>query len=127
MRTIMLAEDHDEMRELLQELLMREKDWNIAAMPNGAALLNTAATVIPDMVLLDIAMPGIDGLETYRVLRAREETRNVPVLFVTANPGRLSEIALQGPCKTLVKPFAIADLFAQVTALLEGSTRLVHG
>jgi CheY-like chemotaxis protein len=127
MHTILLAEDHDEMRELLHDILTLEGGWNVAAMPSGNALLHTAASVIPDIVLLDIAMPGIDGLETYRVLRARAETRRVPVLFVTANAGRLSGIMLQGPCETLEKPFAIADLVARVTALLDGSAPVQHG
>jgi DNA-binding response OmpR family regulator len=127
MHMIMLAEDHDDMRELLHDVLSLETGWNVAAMPSGLALLNTAASVIPDIVLLDIAMPGIDGIETYRVLREREETRTVPILFVTANAARLSGVAFQGPCETLEKPFAIADLVARVTALLDGSAPVQHG
>jgi DNA-binding response OmpR family regulator len=115
---IMLAEDHDETRELLHDVLALDEHWNVAAMPNGSALLRTAGSVLPDLVLLDIAMPGIDGLETYRVLRESEETRDVPILFVTANPHRLAGIALQGPCETLVKPFDLEDFIARVTALL---------
>jgi DNA-binding response OmpR family regulator len=115
---IMLAEDHDETRELLCDVLSLEAEWAVAAMASGVALLRTAASVIPDVVLLDIAMPGIDGLETYRVLREREETRDVPVLFVTANAHRLSGAALHGEYEVLMKPFAVEELVAQVAALL---------
>jgi DNA-binding response OmpR family regulator len=118
MHTIMLAEDHDDTRELLHDVLTLEAEWNVAAMPSGSALLNTAASVVPDLVMLDISMPGIDGLETYRELREREEMRDVPVLFVTANPHRLAGMALRGPFEMLVKPFTVDALIAQVSALL---------
>jgi CheY-like chemotaxis protein len=124
MYTIMLAEDHDEMRELLHDVLTLGGDWNVAAMPSGSALLKTAESVLPDMVLLDIAMPGIDGIETYQILRDREETRTVPILFVTANPGRLVGMSLQGPCET---PFEIGDLVARVAALLDDIQQVQHG
>lgn len=123
MYTLLLAEDQDEMRELLRDALLLQGEWNVAAMPSGFALLDTAASVIPDVVLLDIAMPGIDGLATYRALRERAELRDVPVLFVTANPQRLDGVALRGPHDLLVKPFTLEDLAARVTALASRTPR----
>jgi two-component system, sensor histidine kinase and response regulator len=121
MHTIMLAEDDPAMRELLHVVLAQEENLNVAAMPSGAELLRTASSVLPDLVLLDLTMSGIDGLETYRVLRGQEETRSVPILFVTANPYRLAGIELQGPCDTLVKPFELPEFVSRVRALLTAS------
>src|SRR5258708_7603550 len=121
MHTIMLAEDDPAMRELLHVVLTQDENLNVAAMPSGAELPRTASSVLPDLVLLDLTMPGIDGLETYRVLRGQEETRSIPILFVTANPHRLSGIELQGPCDTLVKPFELPEFVSRVRALLSAS------
>ena len=121
-QTILVAEDNNTTRVLLHDVLQLEAEWNVAAMPNGSALLRTTLSLVPDLVILDIAMPDLDGLETYELLRQREATHDVPVLFVTANPSRLNGASLTGNYDTLTKPFAVDELVARVVMLL-GSKR----
>jgi CheY-like chemotaxis protein len=82
-------------------------------------LLETAGKIAPDLVLLDVRMPGIDGLETYRMLRQQSVTRDIPVLFVTVDIPRVKQATLPGRHGCLAKPFKLDELLEQVTALLE--------
>jgi CheY-like chemotaxis protein len=126
MHTILVAEDHEETRELFREVLNLEAEWNVAAMPSGTALLKTAWSLLPDLVILDVSMPGLDGLATHELLRQRPATRDVPILFVTANPARLCGVPLRGRCDTLVKPFGMDEFVAHVSVLLGCSLPTLH-
>jgi CheY-like chemotaxis protein len=70
-------------------------------------------------VLLDVFMPGIDGLETYRLLREDSVTRDVPVLFVTVDTPRVKQATLPGRHGYLAKPFKLDELLEKVTTLLQ--------
>jgi CheY-like chemotaxis protein len=121
MQLILVADDDMEVRNLLHEMLILEYDWAVTTVPDGPALLETAGKIAPDLVLLDVRMPGIDGLETYRLLREDAVTRDIPVLFVTVDVPRIRQATLPGRYRYLAKPFKLDELLEQVTALLEES------
>ena len=118
MKIIVAAEDDGPIRQILVEALSEATGWNVTAVADGATLLETVGSVHPDLVLLDVSLPGIDGIAAYRMMREREGMGDVPVLFVTANPERVRRADLAGKVATIAKPFRIDALIARVAELL---------
>ncbi|TDI91325.1 MAG: response regulator [Chloroflexi bacterium] len=87
MPTILVVDDHEEIREALAEIL-EEEGHEVLQAVDGLDALEVVAATPPDVILLDIAMPGIDGLETLRRLKEKPESANLPVIMVTAQGDR---------------------------------------
>ncbi|MDG0865908.1 response regulator [Candidatus Lucifugimonas marina] len=87
MPTILVVDDHEEIREALAEIL-EEEGHKILQAADGLQALEVVASSRPDVILLDIAMPGMDGLETLRRLKDQPESSNLPVIMVTAQGDR---------------------------------------
>ncbi len=122
---ILLADDNADMRRYIERLLGQR--YQVAAVPDGLAALAAARAALPDLVLCDVMMPGLDGFELLRELRADERTREVPVIMLSARAGAEARIEglESGAEDYLVKPFAARELLARVSAHLELS-RLRH-
>jgi two-component system phosphate regulon response regulator PhoB len=117
---IVLAEDDEDVRALA-ELVLRREGFDVTAVADGQAALDAAAERIPAVAVLDVSMPGVDGLEAARRLRERPETREVPIMLLTA---RVTEADRErgreaGADAQLDKPFSPAVLAERVRALLE--------
>jgi DNA-binding response OmpR family regulator len=121
MYTILAADDAEDVRALLRASLEFDEDLNAAIMPSAVALLNTAASVLPDLVILDVAMPELTGLEAFMLLREVHKTQHVPVLFLTAYPSAVTKQMLTDRCAVLAKPFALEDLLSLVRKLLQNT------
>jgi two-component system response regulator MprA len=114
---ILVVDDERPVRDGLDRVL-RAEGYEVALAADGEAALDAHASSAADAVLLDVAMPGIDGLEVCRRLRAAGD--QVPVLMLTAR-GAISERVSgldAGADDYLVKPFAIDELRARLRALL---------
>ncbi len=87
----------------------------------GAECLRAARASHPDAILLDLFMPGIDGLEVLRCLRADPDTADLPVMLLTGLPTgeTLAEARAGGADDVLFKPFMVADLLERVRRLLD--------
>lgn len=123
--TILLVEDDKNILELLQYNLSREGYRTIAA-PTGEEALKTASAELPSLVILDLMLPGIDGLEVCRTLKQGEKTRSLPILMLTAK-GEDSDIILGlelGAEDYMVKPFSPKVLLARIRAILRRSRKL---
>lgn len=83
MKTLALVEDNKDNRLLIQAFLAEK--YAIVEYENGPSALEGIAASVPDLVLLDISLPGMDGLEILRRLRAEERFRNLPVVALTAH------------------------------------------
>jgi DNA-binding response OmpR family regulator len=118
MYTILVADDDETMRDLLRLALGFEDDWDVTVMSGAMELLETASTVIPDLVILDVAMPSLNGLDAFALLRTVHSTQCVPVLFLTADRDRVAKTMLNTRCAVLAKPFALDDLFSLIRRLL---------
>lgn len=81
---VLVVDDIAENRRILTQTLESE-GYRVSAAPNGEVALKIAERDVPDLILLDLLMPGINGFETCRRLKAAEATRDVPVIFITAN------------------------------------------
>ncbi len=116
-----MVDDDAAVRESLERSL-RFEGYEVRTAPDGVAALEVVARDQPDIVVLDVMMPRMDGLETCRRLRARGD--EVPVLMLTARDGladRVSGLDV-GADDYLVKPFALEELFARLRALIRRST-----
>ncbi|MCC2671591.1 MAG: domain S-box, partial [Armatimonadetes bacterium] len=81
--TALVVEDDPSSRELLRRMLEKE-GWGVTEAENGRQALTSVTETVPDLILLDLLMPEMDGFEFIRELRARKEWRSVPVIVVTA-------------------------------------------
>jgi len=116
-RRILVAEDQADIRELLV-MNLQQSGYAVRAVHDGAAALAAEAADPSDLLVLDLMMPGLDGLEVCKGLRARE--RDTPILMLTARSTELDRVlGLElGADDYLTKPFSMAELLARVKALL---------
>lgn len=117
MKAILVVEDDRATRALLKDALSETDGWVVTAVEDGAHALETMNNVQPHLIVLDVNMPGIDGLELYRLLRERDGLAEVPVLFVTAAP-RETINQLDGAYRHLPKPFDVDELVAHAAELM---------
>lgn len=106
---VLVVDDEDEVRQVLQEFLVA-KGYEVHAAGSGLEALNALNTFRPDVVLLDVSMPQMDGLETLQRIVAREPT--LPVIMVTANAdiGITSKLLALGAADYIPKPFDLEYL-----------------
>ncbi len=116
---ILVVEDDREMRSLLMRGLAYE-GYQVESVATGEEAVEKSASAVPDLVVLDLMLPGIDGLEVCRRLRAFD---GVPVLMLTARRTLADKVAgfESGADDYLVKPFALEELLVRVKALLRRS------
>jgi len=117
--TVLLVDDEASNLRLLQTLLNAEGYATLTAM-SGVAALTLATDLQPDIILLDVMMQEMDGFEVARQLKAKADTRNIPIIMVTALDDRRSKLkALKmGAEEFLVKPVDRAELSVRVKNLL---------
>src|SRR5450631_644412 len=115
--SILVAEDQTDIRDLLV-MNLRGAGYTVDAVADGAAALASQAERASDLLVLDLMMPGLDGLEVCKALRARG--RSTPILMLTAKSTELDRVlGLElGADDYLTKPFSLAELLARVKALL---------
>ena len=111
---ILLADDNADMRDYVTRLL--EDRWTVEVVADGEAALARARAALPDLILSDIMMPGLDGYQLLQALRADELTRDIPVIFLSARAGDEARIEglSAGADDYLIKPFSARELLARV-------------
>jgi DNA-binding response OmpR family regulator len=121
-RRILLVEDEANILEAIGFILSRD-GWDVLGHGKGDTALAEIARVAPDLVILDMMLPGRSGLDILRDLRAQPETRDLPVLMLTAKGQARDrdEAMAAGADAFLVKPFSNATLLAEVRRLALGA------
>lgn len=116
---ILLVEDEADLADLVAYNL-RRVGYEVEAVRDGAAALDSAATNPPDLVLLDLMIPQISGLQVAAELRARPRTGAVPIVMMTAKAADADQVGglRAGADDYITKPFSIAVLLARVDAVL---------
>jgi DNA-binding response OmpR family regulator len=124
---VLVVEDERDIVDLVRYHLEKE-GLGVVHAPDGATALRLIRAEPPDLVLLDLMLPGFDGLEVCRRLRAEPVTRRLPILMLTAKADEVDRVVgLEvGADDYVVKPFSPRELVARVKALLrrvQGDTR----
>lgn len=121
-KKLLLIDDDDDIREVAKMTLETMADFEVITAPNGLAGLAEAEARKPDAILLDLMMPGIDGITTYQRLQESETTRSIPVIFMTAKvqAADRKQLADLGGRGVIAKPFDPMTLSDEVNALLNG-------
>lgn len=120
---ILIIEDEDDIRELVKYNLQRE-NFGVLEAESGEAGLALIERMTPDLILLDLMLPGKDGLEICRILKRDMKTQNIPIVMMTAR-GEESDIITGlelGAEDYIVKPFSPKVLGARVKAVLRRKT-----
>ena len=121
MRYVLIAEDDPDIAELLRQVLVDRLDVATENVANGALVMDSLVARRPDLLILDIEMPGLNGLDVFDLVRNERHWQGVPILFLTALPERASTAnAPTGVHEILGKPFDIDELLAVVDRLLAG-------
>jgi two-component system sensor histidine kinase/response regulator len=117
---IMIVDDTPENLQLL-ETFLRDLDYQVFALPNGEMALRAAAKEKPDLILLDILMPGLDGYEVCRRLKADPHLADIPVIFLSALDEAWDKVrAFQvGGVDYLAKPIQMEEMRARITTHLQ--------
>src|SRR5918993_4498933 len=115
MKTVLVVDDEPVLRAIMREIL-NEEGYTVIEATDGRVMLEILARERPDLVLMDVMMPGVDGREAYRQLRSRPEHRDVPVVMMSAaiQPHGLDP-SIAG---YMAKPFDITELVDLVASLI---------
>ena len=121
---IVVVEDEADIREILEYTLDRE-GFQVVSAADGKEGLEAARKTLPDLVLLDLMLPGMDGLEVCRRLKSDEDMQEIAVLMLTAK-GEESDVVLGlglGADDYVQKPFSPKELVARIKAVLRRTSR----
>jgi DNA-binding response OmpR family regulator len=123
--TILVADDDPQILTMLG-IRLSKKGYQVLEAADGLQTLSKARQHKPDLVLLDVMMPGKNGWEVAKELRADEELRNVGIVMLTAIGERVNEMTspLYGADAYVDKPFDFADLEAKIKKVLEDRSKL---
>jgi DNA-binding response OmpR family regulator len=117
---ILVVDDEPVIRDFLQAVLT-EEGYTVLQAPDGRAALPLAVSEQPDLILMDIMMPHLNGIDACRRLRETPATRHIPVLILTAynTHDRLEESIIAGADDFLGKPIDVVELRIRVRAILK--------
>ncbi len=119
---ILVVDDLPELLELYR-IIFRRVNYEVYTVTHGQTALQYAAQHPFDVILLDVMMPGLNGYEVCRQLKAEERTRHVPVILISASgDGQVLQLAqAAGATAFLRKPFSPVELLTKVKAILESA------
>ena len=125
-KKILIVDDEPDILEFLQYNLKKE-GYQVVTANDGRQAIGVAEREKPDLIILDIMMPELDGVETCRILRSRKEFMNTPVAFLTARDEDFSQIAALdvGGDDYITKPIKPRVLISRINALLRRASRLL--
>ena len=116
---ILVVDDYQDAREMYAEYL-QYSGFRVAEAKNGNEAVAQARSLKPDLILMDLSLPGMDGWEATRVLKADDETRHIPIVALTGHAlAGASEGARKAGCDSFVtKPCLPDDLVVEVRRML---------
>jgi DNA-binding response OmpR family regulator len=114
-KKILVVDDEDDILQFL-ELVLREKGYDVVTAASGQEALTRAQIEKPDLVLLDIMMPQMDGWEVLKLLRVDDETADIPVAMLSARTEAKDRVQglQEGAIDYICKPFALQELLEKI-------------
>ncbi|HEX9979094.1 MAG TPA: PAS domain S-box protein [Flavobacterium sp.] len=124
--TILIADDNADMRDYIMSLL--HKKFNVITAVNGRDALEKIKQERPSLILSDVMMPEMDGIELLKIVKEQPETSDIPIILLSARAGEESRIAGYdtGADDYLVKPFSAKELIARINAQLKVAATRKH-
>lgn len=119
-KRVMIADDDAGIVELLS-LMLKYEGYEVSSTFNGATLLDIDQK-FPDLILLDICMPGVDGRDVCRTLKQKELTKNIPIVMISASDDVERSVMDAGANDFLAKPFDMQELLKKI----EKNLSMVH-
>jgi CheY-like chemotaxis protein len=122
LRTVLYVDDEPDIREIVELSLGLVEGLNVQVCESGERALRRLPDITPDLVLLDVMMPGTDGPTTLQRMRADPRFANIPVVFVTAKamPAEVARFRELGAVAVIAKPFDPLQFGQQIVAIWEG-------
>jgi CheY-like chemotaxis protein len=126
-KQVLVVDDNPLSRKLLNDILSAE-GYSVRLAASGSEALGAITEEPPDVILLDIMMPGMDGFEVVRRLRANKTTHTPPIVMVTAldDEGSRARLAASGINDVLTKPVDRWELRALLARMLPDTTEKIH-
>lgn len=122
-KVVLVVEDEPAIGRLIAEAICEEPGYSAIHVDGSGAALETTKHVIPDVMVVDVRLPGMSGFELYDRLQKDPRTRKVPVLFETASgPEAMNEFRRRGIATYVKKPFDLNVVIAWVKRLANGSS-----
>lgn len=115
MKKVLVVDDEPVIRAVVRDVL-REEGYAVVEAPDGRTMLEILARECPDLVLMDVMMPGLDGREVFRVLRSREDLPEIPVVMMSA--AATADRLDPSIAAFLPKPFDLDQLMETVADLI---------
>jgi DNA-binding response OmpR family regulator len=119
-KKILVVDDEDDILHFL-ELVLREKGYDVATASGGHEALTKAQLEQPNLILLDIMMPQMDGWEVLKLLRVDEETADIPVAMLSARTEAKDRVQglQEGAIDYICKPFSLQDLLLKIETIFD--------
>jgi len=124
-KRVLLAEDDPDTATAIKATLEERLPITVDHVTNGALVLDQILAIHPDLVILDVSMPGLNGIDVFDLLRGSALFLDVPVLFLTATPDRAEQaVARFGISDVMAKPFDCDALVRRVDDMLAPASRV---
>lgn len=119
-RRILIIDDEESIQTVVQFGIRLAAGWDVLTASSGPQGIDTAQAERPDVILLDVMMPDMDGIATFKALQAQVETERIPVIFLTAKAQtsekrQFNDLGISG---VITKPFNSLDLPEQIAKIL---------
>jgi two-component system, OmpR family, alkaline phosphatase synthesis response regulator PhoP len=120
-KRILVIDDDETIQAVVQFGIKMAAGWEVLVAGSGVQGIKTAQAEKPDVILLDVMMPEMDGIATFKALQSRAETKHIPVILLTATaqtaePHPFNELGVSG---VITKPFNSLDLPNQIARILQ--------
>jgi CheY-like chemotaxis protein len=119
-KRLLIIDDEESIQTVVQFGVKLAAGWDVLAASGGKTGINTAQTELPDAILLDVMMPEMDGIATFKALQANPKTAGIPVIFLTAKAqtAERRQFNALGISGVITKPFNSLDLPDQIAKIL---------
>ncbi|BAZ51566.1 complementary adaptation response regulator homolog [Nostoc sp. NIES-4103] len=119
-KRILIIDDEESIQTVVQFGIRMAAGWDVFTASSGPKGIQTAQTEQPDVILLDVMMPDMDGIATFKALQSHPETEHIPVIFLTAKAQTSEKRQFHdlGVSGVITKPFNSLDLPDQIAKIL---------
>lgn len=119
MKNILVIEDVEDHLEIVK-LILEQHGYNILVATTGLEGLNTTKNCHPDLIILDVVLPEMNGYEVCKAIKSSEDTKDIPIIMlsVRSNPEDIEAAYAAGANKYITKPFNLEDLINEVKKFL---------